>query len=95
MQISRRNRRIFFLIMIVAWIVVGIFWSDEVIGLFKHEPKMAMMSRNLDEAPVKEALASSTTTTIMSLQNIVTGIVVLINLLGVAVYQWQKVFGKR
>ena len=85
------KRNIIFLILIISWVVLGVFWSDEFIGLFKHKPEMAMMARNVEESPVKDSIA----TTAISFQNIITGLIALVNAVFGSILLIQKVFGKR
>ena len=93
-------------VLFLTWIAVAVLWQDDALRAIKtdvqteeirrtDEPPMMNFksySTQIEEAPIKESKAQSP---IMNLQNIITGLIALINAIFGSVLLIQKVIGKR
>jgi len=86
------KKKVILFVLFLSFIALTIIWHEEIINLFHSKKEMPMMAMRIDEAPVKESIV---TTTVLNLQNILTGIIAMVNAVFGCVYVIQKVFGKR
>ena len=101
---TKRKRRIILGVLFITWIAVAVLWQDDALRAMKPEveeikqtdeaPMMSFKSygTQIEEAPIKESKAQSP---IMNLQNIITGLIALINAVFGSILLIQKVIGKR